>query len=98
MQRLDEINKSLTIINTNAYLLLPFYKKGSQVRLYTNSFKIVAPSNSYSSSVQTMESVIHDFKMFSRGYVVTKGKGFVSIDAPKGEYGVTLVGYKSHRP
>jgi NADH dehydrogenase (ubiquinone) Fe-S protein 2 len=38
----------------------------------------------------TMESLIHHFKLFTEGISIPKGDTFISIEAPKGEFGVTL--------
>ena len=35
-----------------------------------------------------MESLIHHFKLYTEGYVVPSGESFVSVEAPKGEFGV----------
>lgn len=45
-----------------------------------------------------MEPVIHHFKYFTEGIVVPKGKTYVSIEAPKGEFGVFLTSDGTSRP
>jgi len=45
-----------------------------------------------------MESLIHHFKLFTEGYVVPKGRIYQAVEAPKGEFGVFLVGDKTGRP
>lgn len=45
-----------------------------------------------------MESLIHHFKYFSSGFPVPKGRACVSVEAPKGEFGVVLVSNGTPRP
>ena len=77
--------------------LLPYYQTPKEAQIYSNFFKVVAP-NKLSSIDQTMESVIHDFKMHSEGYHISKHRTYVAIESPKGEYGVTLVSNNTNRP
>ena len=39
----------------------------------------------------TMEQVIQDFKRFSEGYNIKSNKSYLSVESPKGEFGVTIV-------
>ena len=94
--RVNEMYESLNILQNILPFLILYYKNTDNIPVYTNCFKIVAP-NKFNIK-QTMESVIHDFKMYSEGYHLAKYTTYVSIDAPKGEYGVTLVGCEKNRP
>jgi len=40
---------------------------------------------------ESMESLIHHFKLFSEGYSVPPGETYSAIEAPKGEMAVYLV-------
>ena len=40
---------------------------------------------------QSMEALIHHFKLFTEGYRVTKGDVYTAVEAPKGEFGVYLI-------
>jgi len=47
---------------------------------------------------QSMESLIHHFKLYSEGIYVKKGHIYNSVEAPKGETGVYLVSDGTNRP
>ena len=47
---------------------------------------------------QSMESLIHHFKLYSEGFVVPSGETYAAIEAPKGEFGVYLVSNGTNRP
>lgn len=46
----------------------------------------------------SMESLIHHFKLFSEGFIVPKGETYTAVEAPKGEFGVHLISDGSSRP
>ena len=46
----------------------------------------------------SMESLIHHFKLYTKGFVVNKGESYVGIEAPKGEFGVFLISNSSEIP
>ena len=47
---------------------------------------------------QSMEALIHHFKLFTEGYRVPKGEVYSSVEAPKGEFGVYLISDGTNRP
>ncbi len=46
----------------------------------------------------SMEALIHHFKLFSEGFRVTKGEIYTAVEAPKGEFGVYLIADGSNKP
>ncbi len=47
---------------------------------------------------QSMEALIHHFKLFTEGIRVPKGETYTVVEAPKGEFGVYLVSDGSNKP
>ena len=47
---------------------------------------------------QSMESLIHHFKMYTQGFTITTNETYVGTEAPKGEFGVYLVSNGTNRP
>jgi len=46
----------------------------------------------------SMESLIHHFKLFSEGYRVKEAEVYAAVEAPKGEFGVYLISDGSNKP
>jgi NADH-quinone oxidoreductase subunit D len=47
---------------------------------------------------QSMEALIHHFKLFTEGFHVPAGATYTAVEAPKGEFGVYLVADGTNRP
>jgi len=47
---------------------------------------------------ESMEALIHHFKLYSEGYQVPPGEVYQAIEHPKGEFGVYLVSDGSSKP
>ena len=47
---------------------------------------------------QSMEALIHHFKLYTEGYKVPEGEVYAAVEAPKGEFGVYLVSDGSNKP
>ena len=47
---------------------------------------------------KSMEALIHHFKLYTEGFHVPKGEIYVSVEAPKGEFGVFLVSDGTNKP
>ena len=62
----------------------------------TDNHKISPPSRG--DMKNSMESLIHHFKLFTEGYHVPPGETYTAVEAPKGEFGVYLVSDGSNKP
>jgi NADH dehydrogenase (ubiquinone) Fe-S protein 2 len=87
--RLEEMRQSLRIIN-QAINLIP------EGNIKTDDRKIAPPSRAHMK--QSMEPLIHHFKLYTEGYNVPSGDTYTATEAPKGEFGVYLVSNGSNRP
>lgn len=59
-------------------------------------YKVVPPSRGHMK--HSMEALIHHFKLYTEGFSVPKGETYMSVEAPKGEFGVYLVSDGSNKP
>ncbi|MBM08587.1 MAG: NADH-quinone oxidoreductase subunit D [Magnetovibrio sp.] len=62
----------------------------------TESNKFSPPSRT--DMKQSMEALIHHFKLFTEGIRVPEGETYTVVEAPKGEFGVYLVSDGSNKP
>ena len=46
----------------------------------------------------SMEALIHHFKLFSEGFRVPEGEVYTAVEAPKGEFGVYLISDGTNKP
>jgi len=58
--------------------------------------KVVPPKRA--EMKQSMEALIHHFKLYTEGFHVPAGEVYVATDSPKGEFGVYLVSDGSNKP
>jgi NADH-quinone oxidoreductase subunit D len=58
--------------------------------------KVVPPKRA--EMKQSMEALIHHFKLYTEGYRVPAGEVYVATESPKGEFGVYLVSDGSNKP
>nr|YP_010952427.1 NADH dehydrogenase subunit 7 [Ancyromonas sigmoides]WMQ52531.1 NADH dehydrogenase subunit 7 [Ancyromonas sigmoides] len=58
--------------------------------------KITPPSRKLMKN--SMESLIHHFKLYSEGFLVPHGEAYASVEAPKGEFGVYLTSDGTSKP
>jgi NADH-quinone oxidoreductase subunit D len=61
-----------------------------------NDRKVAPPPRS--EMKQSMEALIHHFKLYTEGYHVPAGETYTAVEAPKGELGVYLVSDGSNKP
>jgi NADH-quinone oxidoreductase subunit D len=47
---------------------------------------------------ESMEALIHHFKLYTEGYHVPAGETYAAVEAPKGEFGVYLVSDGTNKP
>jgi NADH dehydrogenase (ubiquinone) Fe-S protein 2 len=87
--RMQEMRESLKIIQQclNEMPLGP---------IKLDDHKITPPSRS--DMKQSMESLIHHFKLYTEGMIVPAGETYTATEAPKGEFGVYLVSNGTNRP
>jgi NADH dehydrogenase (ubiquinone) Fe-S protein 2 len=62
----------------------------------TNDFKVSPPVRS--EMKQSMEALIHHFKMYTQGVIIPSSETYIGTEAPKGEFGVYLISDGTNRP
>lgn len=67
---------------------------GGEIKI--DDAKISPPSRAVMKD--SMEALIHHFKLFSQGFQVPPGVTYTAVEAPKGEFGVYLVSDGSSKP
>jgi NADH dehydrogenase (ubiquinone) Fe-S protein 2 len=87
--RVEEMRQSLHIISQCLNLMPAGPVKA-------DNQKITPPSRLQLK--QSMEALIHHFKLYTEGYLVPAGETYTAVEAPKGEFGVYLVSNGSSRP
>jgi NADH dehydrogenase (ubiquinone) Fe-S protein 2 len=87
--RIEEMRQSLRII-------IQCLNKMPEGIIKADDKKISPPSRV--DMKESMEALIHHFKLYSEGYVVPTGETYTAVEAPKGEFGVYLVSDGSSRP
>lgn len=65
-------------------------------KVKTDDRKITPPSRAQLK--QSMESLIHHFKLYTEGITVPASETYTAVEAPKGEFGVYLVSNGTNRP
>ena len=87
--RIEEMRESLKIINQ----CLAQMPSGP---IKTLDGKISPPPKK--EIKESMEALIHHFKLFTEGYRVKNDEIYVAVEAPKGEFGVYLISDGSSKP
>jgi NADH dehydrogenase (ubiquinone) Fe-S protein 2 len=87
--RINEMRQSIKIINQ----CLNNMPNGA---IKVDNNKISTPSKLHMK--QSMESLIHHFKLYTEGFSILPGETYAAIEAPKGEFGVFLVSNGTNKP
>ncbi len=87
--RMEEMRQSLAII-------VQCMNQMPEGEIKVDDRKISPPSRE--NMKQSMEALIHHFKLYSEGYSVPAGDTYTAVEAPKGEFGVYLVSNGTNRP
>jgi len=87
--RIEEMRESVKIINQ----CLSSMPKGP---VKSMNGKITPPPKK--EIKDSMEALIHHFKLFTEGYRVNKDEIYTAVEAPKGEFGVYLISDGSSKP
>ena len=87
--RIEEMRESVKIIKQ----CLTNIPKGP---IKTDDGKISPPPKK--EIKESMEALIHHFKLFTEGYRVEKDEIYTAVEAPKGEFGVYLISDGSSKP
>ncbi len=87
--RMEEMRQSLRIIKQ-------CIAKMPAGEVVTGDPKVAPPRRGLMK--QSMEALIHHFKLYTEGYHVPAGETYTAVEAPKGEFGVFLVSDGTNRP
>jgi NADH dehydrogenase I D subunit len=87
--RINEMKQSLAII-LECLVLMPYGI------IKTNDIKIAAPAKT--EIKQSMEALIHHFKIYTNGISIPSNETYIGTEAPKGEFGVYLVSNDTNKP
>ena len=87
--RIEEMRQSLNIIDQ-------VINKMPAGPVKTDNQKIIG--NSRMVMKNSMEALIHHFKLYTEGFVVPAHEIYTAIEAPKGEFGVFLISDNTSKP
>ena len=87
--RVEEMRQSLVILEKAMNML-------TEGPIKIDDYKISAPSRSEMKN--SMEAVIHHFKLFAEGIILPSGETYTATEAPKGEFGVYLISNNTVNP
>ncbi|MBS3848343.1 NADH-quinone oxidoreductase subunit D [Devosia sp. BSSL-BM10] len=91
--RMEEMRQSAKIMKQCVVKLNAADGKGPVSSL---DGKVVPPKRA--EMKQSMEALIHHFKLYTEGYKVPAGEVYACVEAPKGEFGVYLVSDGTNKP
>jgi NADH-quinone oxidoreductase subunit D len=91
--RMEEMRQSIRIMKQAIALL---NSPEGQGPVASTDGKVVPPKRG--EMKQSMEALIHHFKLYTEGYKVPAGEVYAAVEAPKGEFGVYLVSDGTNKP
>jgi NADH-quinone oxidoreductase subunit D len=91
--RMEEMRQSTRIMKQ---CLEKLRSPAGQGPVTVDDHKIVPPKRA--EMKQSMEALIHHFKLYTEGYHVPAGEVYAAVEAPKGEFGVYLVADGTNKP
>jgi NADH-quinone oxidoreductase subunit D len=91
--RLEEMRQSVRIMRQCVDKLSLGENQGP---VLVQDHKITPPNRNQMK--QSMESLIHHFKLFTEGFRTPEGEVYAAVEAPKGEFGVYLVSDGTDKP
>ncbi|AQX30698.1 NADH-quinone oxidoreductase subunit D [Bartonella schoenbuchensis] len=91
--RMEEMRQSAKIMRQCVNRLLSTERNGPVSNL---DHKIVPPKRNEMKN--SMEALIHHFKLYTEGFHTPPGEVYVAVEAPKGEFGVYLVSDGTNKP
>ncbi len=91
--RMDEMRQSIRIMKQ---CIEKLNSPAGQGPVSSVDGKVVPPRRA--EMKQSMEALIHHFKLYTEGYKVPAGEVYAAVEAPKGEFGVYLVSDGTNKP
>jgi NADH-quinone oxidoreductase subunit D len=91
--RMEEMRQSTSLMKQCVERLMSSEGAGP---VSADDNKIVPPKRA--EMKESMEALIHHFKLYTEGYRVPAGEVYAAVEAPKGEFGVYLVSDGSNKP
>ena len=91
--RMEEMRQSTRIMKQ---CLEKLRSPAGQGPVNVGDHKIVPPKRA--EMKQSMEALIHHFKLYTEGYHVPVGEVYAAVEAPKGEFGVYLIADGTNKP
>ena len=89
--RVEELRQSNRIIKQCVKWL-----KANPGLVMVENYKVAPPKRE--DMKESMEALIHHFKLFTEGYGVPAGETYCAVEAPKGEFGCYLVSDGANKP
>jgi NADH:ubiquinone oxidoreductase subunit D len=95
----ESLNIIFQILN-NISTITIFNEKKSLNFFYffKNNYNFKINKSFFNSKFTSMETLINHFKYYSEGIKISKGFIYKSVEAPKGEFGVSLISDGSQNP